>query len=359
MAHECGLSRSTVSDILNDRKGVCYGKDTIRNVRETAERLGYQTDRLASALRKGKSLSVGVMVPDLANPFYGSFLQRFMARLKTEKYSVLVEECLPIPDPDGEEKVMRNLALHRIDGLLAICTHGSNHKKYVNKLQENGTAVLVMASEAFEGLADSLDVDYSSGATRLAKTLYRFGHRKILFVRDRPWDEKYLSRVQPLLDYYSEKGLPESVFTTLDCDSNPESSYRNFKNYLSCIGSKDRPDCIVVINDYLAMGVMRASLDSGLRLPQDISVVSFDNSPVGQMLSCGLTSVGPSVQQVADRASNLILHRMANFGRKEKGKQLTFPAELYIRESLAASWRKGQSYRASPSRKTDLVGSVS
>jgi len=333
IAQEVGLSRSTVSDILNERQGVCYGETTIQKVRETAQKMGYQTDPLARALRKGKSYSVGVLVPDLANPFYASFLQRFMARLRAEKYSVLIEECVPVPAPDEEGSVLKNLAIHRVDGLLAFSTRSHQYLRLLQGLQKGGAAVLIMGSGPPQGMGDSLEIDFSQGALRLAKTIYRYGHRHLVVVRDRPWDTSYLSRLDPIFQYYRDKQIQRENIFTLDCDQNPESSYRNFLGLLSNCGEDNRPTCAVVANDFLATGVIRACIDFGLHVPRDISVVSYDNSPQGQMSSCGLTSVGPSIKQIADRASNLMLHRMTAPDQVE-GKHLLFTAELFIRDSL-------------------------
>jgi len=332
VARESGVSPGTVSDILNGRTGVKYGRATVAKVKGAAERIGYRRDRAASALRGGKSRTAGILVPDLANPFYVSIMTRVMARLRAEGYAVLVEECQPTVDPSMEADSIRDLTAGRIDGLFALTIHSHAHGELFRSLREDGIAVIAAGAEM--GI-DTFAIDFRPGLRDLARAAIQMGHRSFVFVGDCPWDLKPGERYEELRNHFSESGVLDHSPTTIPCDQNTEAARVAFSRYWRGGSSGERPTLAVAINDQLALGVLRACRDLRLTVPGDLSVVGFDNTPQGAASYLALTSIGASLSTVADRCSNLLLSRMS--GRTDGGpRSMIFEAELNLRETLGA-----------------------
>lgn len=334
VAREAGVSPGTASDILNARKGVKYGNATVERVRATAASLGYRRDRVASALRRGSSRTVGVLVPNLGNSFYTAFLTRVMTRFRLEDYAVVIEECPPDPDPAVEREALLSLNSGKIDGLLAFTIHGSAHTELLRDLVADGLSVLVTEEGETPGGVDGFSIDYSGGVQELVREAVGFGHREIVFVGDCPWDFRPGIRHDLLTAGLADLGVAAQPRRVLHCDHSAEAARESFTRFLGECSPDSRPTLAVAINDNLALGVVRACWDAGLVVPDDLSVVGFDDTPFGALWPRGLTSVGAPLSDLADRCSNLLLARMGGLDQSPP-KHLRFRSRLVLRETLS------------------------
>lgn len=331
IAYKAGLSPGTVSDILNGRSGVKYSQETVARVHQVAQAVGYRRDRAASALRQGRSMTVGMLAPDLLNPFYATLLKRFMVRLRADGYSIIVQECEVSSDPVAEREALLDLCAHRIDGLFALTMHGAAHRELLTGMAESGISVLTTGLEAPARRLDLLEIDIQPGLEQLVTTLHGYGHRHFVFIGASPQSQDggpLWQTLSPRLEAQRLHGEPAVI---LRCEQTPEDAHRVCLNYLETYSQKARATALIVINDYLSLGVLRACRDRGLVVPRDLSVAAFDNTPQAALWPCALSSVGVNLNHAADRLSNLLVNRMR--GLNAKGKRVRFQADFHQRES--------------------------
>jgi len=326
IAEKTGFSLGTVSDILNERGGVKYGAATVSKVRETAGTLGYQKNRAASTLRLGKSRTIGVLVPDLADPFYSSILKRVMARLRGEGFGTLIEECIPGCGSETEREIILGLGAYRIDGLLALLPSVDLHDAY-RPLCKQGVKVLAMGQGGSPGF-DSLRIETRPGLRDLVSAARQFGHRRLLFVNGGGDDEP--GRI--LREEWEKGAMDDDSMTEIRCESSPEAGREVLRSMINRY--PDRPPSILVASsDSLAFGLARACKEIGLAIPSAVSVVSLGNTALAAHWPTALTSVGVAVEALADRCANRVLSRIRERAPAGPG-SLVFEADLVLRESL-------------------------
>ncbi len=334
IAQEAGLSVGTVSDILNRRQGVQYGEDTVQRVREVSEKLGYRRDRLASALRRGKSFTVGVAVPDLADPYTAALLKRFMMRLRAEGFEIVVAELEPQAGDEEWAKTIQDLAAMRIDGLFIFQPDSENES--LGKALALSPIAVITHGFVLDN-ADAVTIDFEPAIRKLAERMAALGHRRVLLVDDSPRPDEPGPRLRLVREQLYRAGLQGDDILLLPTPPGPEAAHDAMEHYLDTTAPEQWPTAIVAANDFLAIGVMRACTEQRLAIPGDISFVAFDNTTLGGLLQCGLTSIGVNINQVADRISNRLVSRLRASKALSKPLRLSFEADLVLRESLGTT----------------------
>jgi DNA-binding LacI/PurR family transcriptional regulator len=338
VARESGYSASTVSIVLNNAPLARYiPEETKGRIQSTARRLGYRPNPLARSLRNQRSNVVGVMVFDITDPFCTPILRGLENALYQANYLSLLVDAHN--EPHRFERYLEMLLDRRVEGLIVIANWLVTDIKVLADLTQKQVPT-VIAGRAFEiENINTVSVDNESGAAMALEHLYKLGHREIAFLRGprvlassgQRWKgiRSYAQSVGLTLDAKRIAELPES----LDANSSFEAGTRLTAELLS--SSRKPFTALLAYDDVTALGALRALKNKGLRVPEDCSVVGFDDVAQASLSLPSLTTVRQPMEAMGTMSVGMVLDAIQAVDQKQgiPVVRRKIPAELVIRES--------------------------
>lgn len=339
IARESGFSISTVSIVLNDAPLSRYvAEPTKELIRKTAKQLGYRPDAFARSLRNRRSQTIGIMVFDISDPFCTLILKGIEKSLHSTTY-------LPIiMDAHNElkqfERYLEMLLERRVEGLIVVANWLFVDIKPLVDLEKEHIPTVLVGQEMHSGSMSSVMVDNEAGGYVALKHLYDLGHREIAIVRgpvQLPDSNKRWAGMKRLARQTKLKLHPELIVDLPDT-SDPNAGFDEGYKATNVLLKGKRPfTAIVAFDDLTAFGVVRALRQAGLRVPDDCSVIGFDDVPHAALSSPALTTVRQPMAEMGRIAAERMLHGIESIhdGTKLAAiHQLTMP-EVVARESTA------------------------
>ena len=329
VARVAQVSRATVSYVLSGRRGgpISVAEETRQRVLRAAEQLGYQPNAAAQTLRLRSSRSIGVTIFDLNNPHSWQIVRGVDQEAKAQGYSLLLIST--IMNAERERESVRELLRRRIDGLILTQTHHNQLKKEFQILSRQHSAVVLLGNQT-EDLPDldTVTPGHGDGAVQMMQHLLELGHRRIGFVfgvAAKPLGSERMAAYCRLLH---NAGVAPDESLVEYCGVTIADGYEAALRLLQC---RPRPTAILVINDLLAIGVLHAAAEQGLRVPADISVAGFDDIDMAPYLNPALTTIRVNAEEVGCMAVRLILDRVRTPDRPPQ--HVCVPARLIQRDS--------------------------
>lgn len=300
VAEAAGVSRSTVSRALT---GNGYVSAEIRSkIQKAAEQLSYVPDVMARSLRQQSSSSIGVVVSDLRNPYYAELAAGAGTAARRAGYTVvLIEDAA---DPANQVEAVKHLVELRVGGVMltAVSTEA------VDYLLRNDVPVVEVDRQFAPGRCDAVVVDNRAASRDLIDHLLGLGHTRIALLIDQIEWTTGKERIQGYRDALTEAGLAEGHDQVVRVGWSTDDIRAQVAELLR---GDDPPTGLFAINNVVAEGAYRAVGDVGLRLGEDISLVSFDDAPWMSMVTPGLTAAAQDVAAVGTIAVDRLLQRMA------------------------------------------------
>lgn len=328
VAREANVSLGTVSNVFNQPERV--SPTTRRRVQDAIDRLGYVRIESARMLRGRPSRILAVLVHDLANPFCIALVHGAEAAARRAGLGVMV--CNSAGDPDEEARYVALLSEHQIRGVLI--TPADTAGRSLNALDDRGIP-LVVVDDCKTGRGQcSVAIDDILGGELAATHLLKAGHRSILFIGGPNHLPQVQSRFQGVLKALAQARMPISMLSELACDELTVAAGRDAGARV--LGLRDRPTAILCANDLLAVGVLQTLFESGVRVPDDISLVGYDDIDHAAAAIVPLTSVRrPARLMRATAASLLIAKTTVHPADTHHHQQITLRPELAVRKSTA------------------------
>lgn len=326
VARRAGVSRSTVSFVLNDQSQlkIPISDATRQRVLDAIAELGYEPDARAQSLRLGTTKIVGVILPVVQNPFFWQTLSGISSALQEAGYSLHLSH--PPRDSRQEANTIRELIRQRVDGLILLASVKYLLPGLTDYLRTTGRPVVEITATRAE--FDHVIHGYSSGTRALMEHLLELGHRHVGFIYGVGMEEQGVDRLLVYRQVLQEAGLSGENAFEMHCGDKLEDAYQAAHDLLS---RPERPTALLVINDMLAIAVMRAAIDLGLTIPGDLSVAGFDDIPFSNYTLPRLTTVSGEAEQSGRDAVRLLLRR---FAEPDLPRQVTTAAvQLIVRES--------------------------
>lgn len=304
VAKLAGVSPTTVSATLSGKAPV--SKALQKRVWDAVKQANYRPDPLAQNLRRGSTMTVGFICPDIATPWASHLGKAMQNALRERGYNMLLAS-----NNDDPERELQDIALmtdHRVAGLIIAPT--SLGENYATRLTDavNCPAVLVdrrVAPDQFDIVTD----DNQLGGTLLADYLTRLGHRRIAFLVGRPGISASDERFKAVANRLSELGVPLNPELCRHAIHTADGAYAAVQNLMS---AKERPTAIMCISNSQVQGAMAGLVNMGLSVPKDVSVVSFDGFNPPEGWSPVITCLLQDTQTVCDRVVDLLLKRIEN-----------------------------------------------
>ncbi len=337
VAKQAKVSTSTVSLVLNG-KFDRMRPDTQERVLKAVADLGYATNQMARALKTGFVPTIGLVVPTVANPFWGEFARCVEHAAMAKNYQVLL--CNAERVPEREQRYVESMLDRGIRGVILGSSPLS--LKHLSRVTKRGLQVVAFdrLAETAEGLKlDSVRVDNILGAKLAITHLLELGHRRIGFVSGSVSSASRRDRLEGYRATLQAAGITPSadliwMENVSPTDSEEEATEIGRVAALSLLNRPDRPTALFAINDMTAVGVYAGIRELGLRVPQDVSVVGFDDIHLCRAMNPPITTVHQPLEALMKSAVNLLIGRMEGKAHGEV-ENITMVPELMVRGSTA------------------------
>ena len=332
VAQRAGVSRATVSYVLNRLSNgrVPISDETRARVMQAIAELGYVPDASAQALRSGSTHTLGLIIPDMHNPHFWQTADGIEQAARAAGYHLLLSSM--DLSPQVGQDVFRDLSRRRIDGLILMGAFISQSEAAKNTLFEllarRLPIVEITDHHRIEYAVDCVSSDYREVTPVLMAHLLGLGHRRIGFIYGVAYRELGLDRLEPYQDSLRAANLPLDPELVIECGTTIEAGYQAARQLL---GHAAPPTAIMAINDLLAMGVLRAAGDLGLRVPADLSLVSYDDIPAAEYMVPRLTTASYDAFHLGQEAVRLLLARLEDPGRSRQTQSVA--AHVIFRDS--------------------------
>lgn len=322
LADHLGLNPSTISVVLNDTPGRSIPEETRRRIKDAAKQLNYHPNLMARAFRSSRTLTIGIMVPVLSDGYHTEIMTGTGDCLVNAGYFYFTAHHRH--RPALIEQYSNQLVAKGAEGLICIDT-----------ALEHNMPVPVVAVAGHRRLENVMNIvlDHRRAAELTIQHLYSLGHRRIAFMHGQSFSSDSEDRWIGIVQACAELGLQmqPDLIMQLDRDiSSPELGYPVVQHLLD---KKKKFTALVCFNDIAAIGAIRGLRDLGLRVPQDISVIGFDDIKAAAFLSPGLTTIRQPLAEMGRFAAQCIVNRLN--GTEDFREQVAFEPELVVRESTA------------------------
>ncbi len=324
LAEHLGLNAATVSVVLNDTPGRSIPAATRERVKAAAKEFNYQPSHLARSLRSRRTLTVGIMMPELGDGYHTQVLSGIGDQLMEAGYFYFTAHHRH--RKDLVERYSQMLLSRGSEALIAIDT-ALEHPFSV-------PVAAVAGHRSISGVTNVL-LDHRRAAELTLTHLYSLGHRRIVFMRGQPFSSDSDERWRGLVEVAREMNLAidPKLVVQLERDVNsPELGYPVMQHLLA---ARTRFTAVVAFNDMSAIGSIRALQDFGLRVPLDVSVMGFDDIHAAAFNHPRLTTIRQPLAQMGKTAAQCVLNRL--HGSEGFREQITIEPELIVRESTCAA----------------------
>jgi len=327
VAAAAGVHPATASRALNPETHLLVSEETARRVADAAARLGYRPNPVARSLRTRRSFTVGVLIPDLNNPLFPPMVRGLEDRLAAHGYVALLGNT--DSDDIRERMVFDQMRARHVDGyVLATAT---SHNEVLAEAAAAEIPVVLMNRTAQDLPFPSVSVDNEQGARAALTHLVKLGHTRIAYIAGPQDTSTGLARLRGFHEGMRSHGLTpdESLISYANAYSVQE-GLRCCQELLARGGGFT---AIAAANDMVAIGCYAAFDDAGLRCPEDISVIGFNDMPFVDRLHPPLSSIRFPHYQLGTEAAQLLLERIS--GTDKPVKILFLAPELVVRGSTA------------------------
>jgi LacI family transcriptional regulator, galactose operon repressor len=352
IARIAGVSLGTVSHVLNDTARV---REPIRKrVLEAVQAAGYQPSQLARGLRRVKTNVIGMIIPDITNPFFPAVVRGAEDLAFSNGYRLIL--CNTDNDHSKELVHLNELRTYLPAGLIVIPSNFSDLTAQAESYRQAGTGVVCIDRLPKNWRGDTVTADNEAGAYNATRCLLQFNHTRLAAITGPLHLTNSKERLNGFKRAMKEAKLhlaPEYIQeTTFD-------KRGGYSKTLVLLRLIPRPTAIFAGNDMIALGTLLAIREAGLRCPEDISIMGFDDLDLAETTNPALSSVSQSGYQLGTTATRILLDRIA--GDKSPSKHIILETSLKLRDSVApppeASPQNSVSKSRSPGKRSPAVQS--
>jgi len=327
IARKTGYSVSTVSRVLHSSsKKYKISKEAEIKIRQAAKDLGYRPNKLAQSLKLKKTNEIGVIIPDISNPFFSALVKSIGKESRKNGYSIVLYES--DENVSLEKEAIKRLLEKRVDGMI-IAAVGLN-EPYLKRLESNKLPVVTVDRCLEETTFDAISVDNLKGTYIAIQYLINEGHKKIAFIQGLPETFTNKGRLEGYLKALNNAQVPVYSDYIVGNDFRSLNGYLQTKKLLQL---PDPPTVIFTAGDLIVLGALQAIKEEGLKIPDDISLVTFDDPDFATYLSPPLTSIRQPVDDMGILSVKLLLERMRE--PSCPAKRILLEPQLIIRNSVA------------------------
>lgn len=323
VAKYAGVSRATASLVVRESNKV--SEKTRRKVLQAMDDLGYIYDHVAANMRSSQSSTVGVIITDIANPYFVELLRGIHNTLDEAGYNVFLGTTFDLEEKQNQ--LLSRMLGHRVGGII-LCPVSDISEESIEFINSIDLPIVHAVREFRELKCDYVGIDYVRGAELAVQHLIDRGHRKIAFVGGFPQSSAWKERKKGYTNVLEREGIPinESyiVPTQISREGGSEAVHLLFQ-------LDEPPTAIFCFNDFVAHGVTLALKEKGIEPGKDIAVVGFDNTYESSLYSPPLTTVSSFPTLIGTHAAGLLYQRLTE--KPTDKKRMILQPTLVVRES--------------------------
>jgi LacI family transcriptional regulator len=328
VATDAGVSPMTVSRVINDRPRV--SSETRRRVQASVVKLGYVPNRLARGLTQQKTTAFGVIVPDVANPFFTLIVRGVEQVAWRAGYHVIL--CDTEGDVEKERGYLEDMVSFQVEGVL-IAPAGNDSRPNLRLLTRNSVP-FVLIDRSIDGFeADLVQGDSVGGARILVEHLIDLGHRRIGMITEGLDVSTARDRLAGYRQALEAAGLPQDGALVAESSAIEPAVARD--STLRLLDLPDPPTAIFAVNNIAVVGVIEAARERGLEIPRDLALVCFDDIEHVSRIYPFLTVMAQPAETYGTIATQLLLDRI-NGRVSQRRRVVVLPAEFIVRQSSGA-----------------------
>lgn len=324
VAWRAGVSVGTVSRVVNGHPAV---RPALRSrVQAVIAELGYRPNPLARGLRRQRTQSLGLVVPDITNPFFSELALRVEQAAAGVEYSMVLGNSMD--SAELEAAYVRMLAERQVDGLILVAAPGS-------LVADPGVAIPIIAVDREVPGCALVGTDHHSGAMQAVRHLVMLGHVRIACIAG----PRGLSVAEQRLEGFATVVQEDLGIEVADSWvwSGSFSYHAGYQGALELLHRRPQPTALFASSDQQAVGALRACADLGLAVPRDVSVIGFDDIPLADLVTPRLTTIAQPLQEIGELAVRRLLEAIAlragQPGRAAEPTRDLLPASLRLRDT--------------------------
>jgi LacI family transcriptional regulator len=326
IARKLNITASTVSRALNDHPKI--SKKTKKLVQQMAEKLGYERNTIASALRSGTSRLVGVIVPNIDRSFFSSIISGIEKILNPAGYHVIITQSHE--SLVNEISNMETLLNTQVDGILMSISKETFTSDHIEKALTKGRRIIFFDRIIEQLPVSSVVVDDFNGAYQAVKQLIEQGYKRIAHFSVNPRISVYRDRFRGYKSALEDHNIPVIPEYILEVANKEDSGVRAIKKLLEMAHP---PDAVFSSSDFSALGAMQYLRESDIKIPEDIGLWGFSNEPFTKFLNPPLSSVDQNSTQMGETVAKVFLNQVNNEEKFDQGQKIVLKPQLKIRRS--------------------------
>jgi len=322
VAKEANVSRATVSHVINNTRFV--SEETRQRVEQAINELGYRPNVLARSLRLGETLTLGLILPDSSNTFFAEIGRSIETAAFESGYNVIF--CNSDEDPDKESLYIDILTKKQVDGIILVPT--CRHCDAIQSLKKLQIPIVLVDRELTDLTLDTVLVDNLMGGLIATRYLVSLGHQRIACIAGPSSTNPSAQRLQGYQQALKEAGIPFDESLVRIGEFSALSGWSMGNDLLSMA---EPPTAIFACNDMMAIGLLRAAHEKGVRVPNDMALIGFDDIEPVSFTNPPLTTIAQPKIEMSNKATQLLIQRIKNPQRDHQYEIL--PVSLVVRGS--------------------------
>lgn len=326
IANVLGITPSAVSKALNDHPRI--SEKTKVAVLQVAKNLNYQPNHLASALRKGKSNLVGVIIPKANSNFFSSVIEKIEDVLNEQGYNVIIAQSNE--SYDKECKSIDALLYTQVDGIIASMANETVKLDYYEKIKSKGIPLILFDRGENDLNVDYVGIDDYLSSQLVIEHLVEQGCKRIAHIAGFSHTRIYKNRIRGYRDALEKFNLPVEESLIIESNLRIEDGRKIMTQLLEL---PNRPDAVYAAGDYAALGALQVLEENNINVPHEMALVGFGNEPFTSLVTPSITSIEQHSDQIGEIAAKQFLKRIDFPDEKVTLNKLILQAELIIRSS--------------------------
>ncbi len=329
VAQAAGVSISTVSNVLNNRPEAMTPQ-TLARILSVMDELDYHPNLTARSLVTRRTATIGVIVAEIETPVFLQALSHMEPVARATGFNLLMFKAHTTED---ERQAIDVLAAKQVDGLIFLSVSQYTDDEHLKELHRLDIPTVLVNRVLLHDDFDHINWDDTSGVMQATEHLIQLGHRQIAHLRGPLSRKSEANRLAGYRKALERHGLPynEAYVKPGDYTRSPEEWQQST---LQLLDLSPQPTAIVASDDIVAAVAMKTIHQTGLRVPQDVAVVGFDDQYFSPYLHPALTTVSLPIMEAGKKAVDLVLERIS--GQRTKAEQIKLPCSLVVRESCGA-----------------------
>jgi len=326
IANVLGLTPSAVSKALNNHPRI--SEKTKVSVQQVAKNLNYQPNHLASALRKGKSNLVGVIIPRANSNFFSAVLQSIEDVLHEKGYNIIISQSYE--SFEKECRYIDALLFTQVDGIIASMANETTDFSYYEKIKSKGIPLILFDRGENALGVDYIGIDDYKSSHLIVDHLVSQGCKRIAHIAGFSHTRIYKNRIKGYEDALEKHDLPLDDALVYECKLTKQNGREIMEQLLE---QPNRPDAVYVAGDYAALGALQVLKEKNISIPDEIAIVGFGNEPFTSLVTPSITTIEQHSTEIGRLTAEAFLRRIEEAAIPPTLNKMILEPELIVRDS--------------------------